>query len=675
MNNSRNRIASRGSGRLKPQTPADNFARSMKLPQISTSLSSTEDSNVSLWSPSRPPGYVVGVCSQQGKRPYQEDQYSIKQFVHTQVPTGKVAPETHMFGLFDGHAGGRCSTHLATNLSNVLVEEESFVANLPLALKRSFYSINEQFLKNAEKNKWHDGSTGNVAVIRDGKLTVANVGDCRAVLISNGRALQMSNDHKPTNPEEQKRIAGLGGTVVYCMGVARVNKVLAVSRAFGNRTLRQVIRPDAELMQRELVPGDDFLVMASDGLWDVLRNKDVTDMCYASYLQRRPQAIADELVNLALTRGSMDNVTCIVVHLADYRPLMDSSLATEDVLRRSLEANSSAHAGQQHLQQHTSFGSHLMTESIVDQQQLSRHDHDGDDDDTEGNTTQPSGIARSNTSSAATYSACAGPRMRTAGGSSNSNSNNYPAHDIPSKQRSLGTINPRDLPTFASDSDPFGVKQGHSSNNNSTRVPLFKAVSTNSMSSQDNLDHAFHENGVPSSYSASSSSANMTSFGSDKSSSINPALGFLRPLTALDTSLPMSSSGSGSTPVSTSNKLMMFRNNNSNSNHNIDFAGSNASNGFYPSSSAASSAAMSSSQKLAQVRAMKSPSFMPSPTSTSSNNFGAMTPTTSSDLMGSHHSFQSQPSPVAQQVRSSLSRAGMSRLPPSHGYHSSVNTM
>jgi serine/threonine protein phosphatase PrpC len=91
----------------------------------------------------------------------------------------------------------------------------------------------------------------------------------------------MSIDQKPTNPDEIKRIASLGGVITNNLGVARVNGVLAVSRAFGNRKLRKVIRPDIEMMQRELTRDDDFLVMASDGLWDVLRNKDVCDICYS----------------------------------------------------------------------------------------------------------------------------------------------------------------------------------------------------------------------------------------------------------------------------------------------------------------------------------------------------------------------------------------------------------
>jgi hypothetical protein len=50
--------------------------------------------------------------------------------------------------------------------------------------------------------------------------------------------------------EEQRRIASFGGSIVNCMGIPRVNGVLAVSRAFGNRQLRDVIRADPEIAER-----------------------------------------------------------------------------------------------------------------------------------------------------------------------------------------------------------------------------------------------------------------------------------------------------------------------------------------------------------------------------------------------------------------------------------------
>eukprot|EP00597_Dinobryon_sp_UTEXLB2267_P012361 CAMPEP_0170110286 /NCGR_PEP_ID=MMETSP0020_2-20130122/7757_1 /TAXON_ID=98059 /ORGANISM="Dinobryon sp., Strain UTEXLB2267" /LENGTH=600 /DNA_ID=CAMNT_0010335531 /DNA_START=632 /DNA_END=2434 /DNA_ORIENTATION=+ len=159
----------------------------------------------------------------------------------------------------------------------------------------------------------------------------------------------MSIDQKPTIPEEVKRINSLGGTVEMCMGVARVNRVLAVSRAFGNRTLRSVIRPDAELMQREITREDEYLIMASDGLWDVLKNKDVADICNNMHGggahgngMGNPQAIADELVQTALARGSMDNVTCICVRLTNFvlRTLAAREMAALNNVNNSRELTS-----------------------------------------------------------------------------------------------------------------------------------------------------------------------------------------------------------------------------------------------------------------------------------------------------------------------------------------------
>jgi len=111
----------------------------------------------------------------------------------------------------------------------------------------------------------NDGSTANCVVLRGLSLITGNVGDSRAILISGGKAIQLSNDHKPSNPEEQRRIASFGGTVLLCMGVWRVNGILAVSRAFGNYGIRNFIRADPDIFQRELVAEDDFIVMGSDG--------------------------------------------------------------------------------------------------------------------------------------------------------------------------------------------------------------------------------------------------------------------------------------------------------------------------------------------------------------------------------------------------------------------------
>lgn len=442
--------------------------------------------------------------------------------------------ETHFYGLFDGHAGGKCSQYLAQNLATTLTEDDAFATNLPLAMKKCFITVNEQFLKLAEKGKWHDGSTGNVAVIRDNKLTVANVGDCRSVLISNGRPLQMSNDHKPTNPDEQKRIASLGGAVVYCMGVARVNRVLAVSRAFGNRTLRTVIRPDAELMQRDLQAGDDFLVMASDGMWDVLRNKDVAEVCYSAYLQRRPQAIADELVHMALARGSMDNVTCIVVNLNDYQSMGSGSSSGN---LHNINNNNSEGYRSRAVSHGDAMDTSMNAENGLDSQSIiGSHSMLGRD--REASVSNMAGDEEENDSFNAAsfpYQATNGAQHKRANNNNNQSNNNnnhmFHPHDIPNKQRSMGAINPRDLPGVVDPTDHFNIRN--------SRGSIMKAGSTNSMGSN---------------HGGQDSSFALSLLGTQSEKVQQQQIGG-RPLTALDASLLSIVNGNSSSGIASGNTL------------------------------------------------------------------------------------------------------------------------
>jgi hypothetical protein len=165
-------------------------------------------------------------------------------------------------------------------------------------------------------------------------MTIANVGDSRACLISARKGITLTEDHKPSLPSEQRRIASFGGTVTYNTGIARVAGVLAVSRAFGNYGIRNLIRADPDITQRELIPEDDFLVLASDGLWDVFRANEVAEVCYT--LQKQGVSrIADQLVQLALTRGSMDNITAVVVSLSKYVTRMKAAPFEEGDLKRA----------------------------------------------------------------------------------------------------------------------------------------------------------------------------------------------------------------------------------------------------------------------------------------------------------------------------------------------------
>ena len=120
-----------------------------------------------------------------------------------------------------------------------------------------------------------DGTTAIVATVHDGKVTVANAGDSRCILVRRGgTALALSDDHKPSREDEVTRIRDLGGKVIY-WGRWRVQGVLAVSRAIGDVNLQPYITAVPEVMHHDIGANDLFLVLATDGLWDVMSNDDV----------------------------------------------------------------------------------------------------------------------------------------------------------------------------------------------------------------------------------------------------------------------------------------------------------------------------------------------------------------------------------------------------------------
>lgn len=110
-----------------------------------------------------------------------------------------------------------------------------------------------------------------------------NIGDSRAVLCRGGRAFDLTIDHKPNLPSEKERIENLGGKIgwdgylgpdrqpISGMGAWRVNDSLAVSRAIGDKHDRPCITADPDIFSLDWKPGiDTFIVLASDGLWDVI---------------------------------------------------------------------------------------------------------------------------------------------------------------------------------------------------------------------------------------------------------------------------------------------------------------------------------------------------------------------------------------------------------------------
>lgn len=248
---------------------------------------------------------TYGIAAMQGRRKNMQD-----------------ATESHLdkdhafFGVYDGHGpnGGDVSDFAKHNLrSNCYLNYAKEDNNIQNALRYGFLTTHE----NLDDSGYHAGSTATVAVIKNGKIFVANTGDSRTVLCSNGEAIPLSNDHKPYRSDEWQRIIAAGGYVVHVKGAHRVKGCLAMSRALGDKFLHPYVIPDPEITQRTLGPQDEFLILASDGVWNVLDNDDAVSFVRSKMIEFNDNChkAAEALVDHAYSLRSTDNITAIIVNL------------------------------------------------------------------------------------------------------------------------------------------------------------------------------------------------------------------------------------------------------------------------------------------------------------------------------------------------------------------------
>ncbi|CAD5311978.1 unnamed protein product [Arabidopsis thaliana] len=228
-----------------------------------------------------------------------------------------VAPA--IFGVYDGHGGPTAAEFAAKNLcSNILGEivggrNESKIEE---AVKRGYLATDSEFLK--EKNV-KGGSCCVTALISDGNLVVANAGDCRAVLSVGGFAEALTSDHRPSRDDERKRIESSGGYVDTFNSVWRIQGSLAVSRGIGDAHLKQWIISEPEINILRINPQHEFLILASDGLWDKVSNQEAVDIarpfCKGTDQKRKPLLACKKLVDLSVSRGSLDDISVMLIPL------------------------------------------------------------------------------------------------------------------------------------------------------------------------------------------------------------------------------------------------------------------------------------------------------------------------------------------------------------------------
>lgn len=203
-----------------------------------------------------------------------------------------------------------------------LEEGPCLLAHFDKALHEAFLKTDEEF--SHQDNAALVGTTAVVALVGSRQLYIGNCGDSRAVICRVGVAIALTEDHKAGREDETARVEAAGGQILFWNGV-RVMGVLAVSRAIGDHCLRPFViaQPEVTIIGRHAA--DELLMLASDGLWDVLSNQEACSLARRCLRRARHRGAsrhsaahiaATVLTRAALDRGSRDNVTVVVIDLA-----------------------------------------------------------------------------------------------------------------------------------------------------------------------------------------------------------------------------------------------------------------------------------------------------------------------------------------------------------------------
>lgn len=221
----------------------------------------------------------------------------------------------------NSNSGAKVSDHCSKFLLDCITETDEFkLKDVVKGIHSGFLKLdnNMRDLPDLASGTDKSGSTAVCAFISNENIYIANCGDSRAVLCRNGVPMFSTQDHKPILPGEKERIQNAGGSVM----VQRVNGSLAVSRALGDYDYKnvselgqceQLVSPEPEIFCNERDPMDYFLVLACDGVWDVMSNEAV-----CSFIHNRLRIsddlewICNQVIDTCLHKVNIVNIKMLV---------------------------------------------------------------------------------------------------------------------------------------------------------------------------------------------------------------------------------------------------------------------------------------------------------------------------------------------------------------------------
>jgi len=213
----------------------------------------------------------------------------------------RLTPITYFFAVYDGHgSSGKAVSNFVNEQFGICLKInadkiERLIANKCInTFFHHAFRIIEGKLRKSRVNSYTSGTCCNLVLISGGKCFIANLGDSRAVLCrqvgpQNFKTIDLSQDHKPTRPDEKERILSMGGIIEAMEYEGEVTGPLrvwtkdrdigiAMTRAIGDSYGKKAgLISDPEITEINLQAGDKFIIIASDGVWDVMTSKEAVD--------------------------------------------------------------------------------------------------------------------------------------------------------------------------------------------------------------------------------------------------------------------------------------------------------------------------------------------------------------------------------------------------------------
>lgn len=244
---------------------------------------------------------LVGIVCEQGLRESMEDTYCLNTNLNNK---GWI-----FGGVFDGHRGNFAATYTALNLPQNFLQELKQRKHPLQAISRAYKDI-AQDLDNQQS-----GTTATSFFINKQSIYLSHLGDSKALLLEKENFFQLTEEHRLNNPAERSRIEDCGAQITYPY-ICKNGQGIMLTRTLGDGDFKHTgVISTPFLAQHEIKKQDKILVLGTDGLFDVLSNREIFKLTKDT---DNPQSIAENLAEEAmLNRMSVDNITVLVLDLQE----------------------------------------------------------------------------------------------------------------------------------------------------------------------------------------------------------------------------------------------------------------------------------------------------------------------------------------------------------------------